>query len=180
MSRRSLPAPRKRFTHLDRALPPPFGLRVLAVDDRDGAEADAAGEDLRLAEGLTLRSAVRGPEVEVLGHAETTQRGRGHRAPVVRDAAVTVDVEDVDLLRLRRLRRDREQRAILLARQLQPELQRAIGARHAALDGERPAQACEQVLRRREGLDALANDRLVVADVGLELDVLQALQFERR
>ena len=51
---------------------------------------------------------------------------------------------------------DREQRRVLLARELHAGLQRAVGAGDAALDRERAAELREQVRRDREDLDAVA------------------------
>ena len=56
----------------------------------------------------------------------------------------------------RRLRADREQRRRPSRRELEAELQRAVGAGDAALDGERAAQLGEQVRGDREDLHALA------------------------
>ena len=75
---------------------------------------------------------------------------------------------------------DREQRAVLLARQLEAELERAVGAGDAALDGERAAQLGEHVRGDREDLHALALDRLAVGDVGAEHDLLLLVPVGRR
>src|SRR4029077_7338661 len=108
-------------------------LERAAWAERDRAVADAT----RVVAGLPEREPLAGPqqvaEVETLTHAEAGERGRGQRAdavlgaavgrgPVQRAAAllaapVVVDVERVDLLPLRRLRRDAEHRAVALTGQ---------------------------------------------------------------
>ena len=160
----------QQVDNLDRAL---AAVRdELAVDERDGAVADPAREDRGLAEGLRVAARVGRAEVEVLGETETLDRRRRHRALAVLLAVVVEDVEDVDLLRLGRLRADREQRAVLLARELQAELERAVGAGDAALDRQRALELREHVGRDREVLDAGARDRLRVLEVGDEDDAL--------
>ena len=157
---------------LDRALGAVRGER--AVDELDGAVADATGEDRRLAERLRVAARVGRAEVEVLRQAEARQSRRRHRAGAVLLRAVVEQVEDVDLLRLGRLRADLEQRAVGLAGQLEPELERTVGAGDATLDGERTLELPEAVRRDREDLGAVTCDRHVEVDVGDELDRLAA------
>src|SRR4029077_12732543 len=92
-------------------------LERAAWAERDRAVADAT----RVVAGLPEREVIAGPqqvaEVETLTHAEAGERGRGQRADAVLAAAVVVDVERVDLLPLRRLRRDAEHRAVALTGQ---------------------------------------------------------------
>src|SRR5262249_1595961 len=127
----------------------------LPVDEHNGAEADPAREDLRLAEGLAGAAAVARAEVEILREPEARERRRGEDSGGVRLRTVVEDVQDVDLLRLGRLRADLEQRAVVLARQLHAEVQRAVGARNAALNGERALELVQTMLLYREELHAL-------------------------
>src|SRR5439155_23782618 len=89
--------------------------RELAIDELDGAEADPSGEDRRLAERLRVAGVEDRAEVEILGKAEAADAGGRHRPRAILEAAVVIDVEHVDLLRLGRLRADREDRRVLLA-----------------------------------------------------------------
>ena len=147
----------------------------LAVDEGERAEADAAGEGRRLAPALGDRAG----EGEVLGHPEAAQRRLGHDAGAVLVAGVVVDVEDVDGAALGRLRTDRDQVRVRLARHVNPVLQRAVGARDAALDGERSAQPRQLVERGREDLDALPGDRQRVRRVRVQVDRLLRVPVRR-
>src|SRR5215213_8393343 len=63
---------------------------------------------------------------------------------------------------------DREQRPIDLARQHDPVLERAVGARDAALEGDRTAQLRQEVRAGRVRLGALAHERDLEVGVGGE------------
>ena len=67
---------------------------------------------------------------------------------------------------------------VLLARQLEAEVQRPVGARDAALDRERALELPQPVRLDREDLDALAADRDDVADVGEQVDPLLLVPVE--
>jgi hypothetical protein len=88
----------------------------------------------------------------------------------VLDAAVGVDVEHVDLRGLAGLRRDGEQRRVLLAGHEDGLAQAAIGAARAALDPQRALDAAEQVLALLEDLQVLAAGREGEARVGDDAD----------
>ena len=96
-----------------------------------------------------------------------TRSGRGgHHARRVGLAAVVEDVQRVDLLGLRRLHADAEQRAVLLERQHHGGRERLVAGPRAADDLERAADAGEQVRRLREADDAQRARRDRVVRVG--------------
>ena len=125
--------------------------------DAHRAVTDAAGVLAGLAE--RARATAETGEVEALPHVQAGQRGRREGAGQVFDAAVVVDVQRVDLLPLGRLRCDLERRRVVLARQQHGGVDRAVGGRGAALDGQRPADAGEQVRLLAERLPVLAAGR---------------------
>ena len=84
------------------------GLEVPIGVERDRSVAHATRVLARLAERELEAARERLGEVEVVGHVQTRDRGRRHLPDEVLRAAVGVDVERVDLLPLRRLRRDLE------------------------------------------------------------------------
>ena len=78
----------------------------------DPAVADATGVDQGFTEGHTGDQA----KVEIVGHAQATQRGLGHHSRGIGLAGVVVDIEYIDLLALRRLGPDAQENGIGLAR----------------------------------------------------------------
>ena len=137
----------------------------LPIHEGDRAEADAAGEDRRLAEERISKD-------QVLGHLEALQRGRGHHAAEVLLAGVVEDVEHIDGLAFRRLRADGDERRVCLARQLDTILERAIRPGDAPFDRQRTTQLRHQMLRHREELHALTHQRHVVERIGVQLELL--------
>ena len=87
-------------------------------------------------------------------------------------AAIVVDVEGVDAHRLRRLRGNGEERAVVLARQQDGLSERAVRARRAAFNHQWAADAVEAVLHFREHAQVLVTRLQVVARIGNHLDGL--------
>ena len=139
-----------------------------ALSEANAAEADAAGDDIRLAEDAgRCRS-----EVEIVRHAKAAQRRLGHHAGTVFLAAIVVNVEHVDLLAFGRLLADPEEEAVLLAREFQPVNQRSVGAGDATFNLQRSAQFREEMLRGWEDLGPLARNRRIEERIRLEADAL--------
>ena len=156
--------------HLDRALGAVGG--ELAIDECDAAETDAAGEDRWLAESLRVLGIQARAEIQILGHTEALQPGRGQRTTEVFLARVVEQVEHVDGPAFRRLRADLDQGGIFLARQLEPVVQRTVDAGRAALDRQRAAQLGQHMRRGREHLHACACQRNLVKRVGVQHNFL--------
>src|SRR5262245_60484227 len=109
---RIVPAAEQQVEHFDRALDA-IGVE-LAIDELNAAEADATREDRRLAERLRIAAGISRAEIEIIGEPKSRQCRGGRNAVAILLAAVVENVEDVDLLRFRRLRADGKQRSVLL------------------------------------------------------------------
>ena len=147
--------------------------------DRDRAVADAARVEAGLVERARTQAAV-SAEVERLRHVQAGDRGRGHLAHEVLVAAVGVDVQRVDHLPLGRLRRDLEGLGVRLTGQQDGVLDRAVGRGDAAFDGERAADAREQVLLLRERLEVAAAGLQVEERIGEQRHGLLRVPVGRR
>src|SRR6185312_2626124 len=101
-------------------------------------ERDPAGDDLRVRPGRTR-------EGERAGQAEAGQPGRRKGADLVLLAGVVVDVQDVDLLTLGRLRGDAGQGGIDLTGEDDRLDERAVLAGRASLDLQRAPEVVQQM-----------------------------------
>ena len=133
--------------------------------EADGRIGDPAGCGGRLAEGGLDR------EGEVAGELEPGDPRARELTGEFCLAAVGEHVEDVDLLGLRRLRRDVEERLVRLTGQEEGLAQRARHPDLAALDAERTAQIRQPVRALPEGLQPLAAEREHEPGVGDDLDL---------
>ncbi|MCY1502103.1 hypothetical protein D9M68_361950 [compost metagenome] len=158
-----------------------IGAELAVRTDADLAEADAAREEARFAEGRIAGD----PEAEaqIIGHVEAGQRRLRHDAVDIFLAGVVEDVEDIDLLRFRRLGADGDQEVVRFTRQFQAVFQRTVSARRAAFNSQRSAQLREIMSRSREDLHAFARDGDVVVVIRLQDDRLLDIvvpRIERR
>ena len=158
-----VPRTEEQIEHLDRRMADVGAEQVRDRIDYDRPVADAC----RIHAGLTerMRAVEHGGEVEAGVHVEPGQRRRCECARTAALGAVVIDVQGVDRLRLRRLRRDGEGWRVCLAWQQHCLNDGAIGGRGAAFHRQRPANAAERVRDLRE------RSKILVTGLDVEIRV---------